>query len=336
MTRTHREETFTSLNLMQRASISKAGICPSTDHLTTPVQLRAYTLAGQRLPVPLTDDGGSWSFSLSQLSLPITHLVLEDSAGSELVRVDELMPRSDEEYEVGFRSAKRRPDSAYINFFIARQMVLHFPGTPSYRIAAAVVVLYKAVEIGDPEYLDWAEEALQIAEQLMPLAPVARSTRKNREHLRVSLWCAEWHLRLLQGDFPGFLDRMLKIKNYMETDSLKSYFNVAYPANASLLLLCLYFSAIKKRGQAQEVSGLTFELFKKSVRDADTTMAHFKELGKIHEATYECLMLSKRNKPVSKTKIIEVLQRWARIDHVEHKASFQKIRKTYLDGLGLS
>lgn len=329
------EDVFISLDFMRKATMSKANLCDSDRPQQTPLQLHAHSLEGERLPIPLVDNGDSWSFSLGHLAQPITDLVLEDDSGQEVLIMDELMPRTDQEYEHGFRSISRRSLDPYLNFFIARQMALHFPGTVSYRISATVVALYKAIEIQDPNYLDWAETLLRLAEDLIPLAPVARSPRRNREHLQASLWCAEWHVRLVRDDFDGFLESLEKVRNYMEKEKLASYFNVAYPANTTLSMLCLYHSATGKQSEARLVMRLMFSLFQRSVRDADTTSAHFRELAKIHEATYECLLMVKRTKPISEKQAKTALRRAVRINPSKHDQSFLSMWNTLKQGLRL-
>lgn len=321
------EHLFTSLDFIQGAVIPKAVIDKNSPAGLPATHLYACTPAGERLPIHLYDEGTSWGFSLGGLQSPITHMVFQDEEKNEMLRIDGLMPRSDKEYDQNFRSNKNRPRSPYVNFFIARQMVFHFSGSVSYRIAAAVVAIYKAIEVREPQYLAGAEEALKLADQLIPQAPIARSPRRNREHLRLSLWCAEWHFHLFRDDPRSFLDCLNKVYKHTESEALSTYFNLAYPANTTLCILCLYLTASGKNDEALKVAKLSVSLFKRSVRDADTNLAHFKELSKIHWLSYECLEIIKGDKPITEKKAKSVFEGAIRVGSA-HDASVQPMWRT--------
>lgn len=327
------DDVLVSLDMMQDATISKASLSRTSHVQDTPVRLYAQSLDGESLPIQLLERPDCWSFTLGELQVPVTRLVVENGEGEEITRVEGLLPRTDKEYEQGFRSVKTRTDNPYLNFFIARQMALYFPGTVSYRVAGAVVAIYKAVEINEPNYITWAEDILKVAEELVPMSPVARSPRRNREHLRLSLWCAEWHLRLIQGEFEKFLECLNKVRRYVEIETLESYFNPAYPANTSLCILCLYYVATGNWKQAREVAEITVSLFQKSVRDADKNLSHFRELSVIHKFSYESLRISKQTEDLTEERVKEIFSICKRINATKCPQSFREMWKTFKEGV---
>ncbi|WP_300345390.1 hypothetical protein [Nesterenkonia sp.] len=327
------EQHFESLNFFDEARLSKMALNGQLSEGDDPF-LVAHTLWGSQVPVRLSDYESCWGFSLRDVNEPITEVRLHSPAGQEILRIDGLMPADDVEYERGMRLKKRRPEDPDLNFFISWQMAQYFPGSPSYRVAAAVVAVYKAVELNREEYIQAAGALLREAHQLLPTCPLARSVRKNRENLAVSLWTAEWHLLLLRGDFQGALRVWREIAVFME-NTLSNYFNVVYNANKALLILCLYHAAHGEMDAVEKYADQAFTLFQNAVRDADKTLAHFKELKVPHQAAYECLVLAREKPRVGEDEAKRLFKTCKRIDAASYGPSFRKMWQTMRNGLAL-
>jgi hypothetical protein len=195
-------------------------------------------------------------------------------AGVELVaerRVSDMLacvfPATDQEFERIFIGRNLRWDDARSNYFVARQLCLHFPGSAHFRCAAAPVLCYKAAETDDPA--DTAE-ALEIAHALLPVAESCRRNwhpRKNGEHLYFALLTAIWHLHIARRDVGALLATLETIEAGM--GRVTNYLTPSFNLCKSLLL---YGYVLYRRGNLEK-SGAMFRLvvetFKRGAADVD-------------------------------------------------------------------
>lgn len=325
---------FDSLDFVREARIDLKKLAGVTADASN-AELIAVTHASGHHRVDTTAQNDILAFSVGDIGLPVERLILQAADGRELLCADGLFYPDDSAYNNSFKSRTKRSTDPYLNYFIGRQLLQHFPGNPAFRITGAVVAAYKAVELLDPRFLDEAEEFLETSQQLIPEVPVAKSPRENREHLQLSLWCAEWHLHLAQGNFDRFLACLRKIRHHLETQKLASYFNPAFPANKSLLMLCLYFCAIGDFVEARRVAQLAVRLFKRSVKDSNQTLAHFQELGSIHKAALSCLKLVRRTEGITPEIVRSTFREAVRVGGPKYPAAFDAMIDTFNRGVSL-
>lgn len=325
---------FDSLDFVREARIDLKKLAAGTSDASD-FELVAVTHPSGQHGVDITARGEILAFSVGDIGLPVEKLILRTADDKEVLCADGLFYHDDSAYNNSFKSRTKRYKDPYLNYFIGRQLLQHFPGNPAFRIAGAVVAAYKAVELLVPQFLDEAEEFLDTSQQLIPEVPVAKSPRENREHLQLSAWCAEWHVHLAQGDFDRFLACLRKMRHHLETQELTSYFNPAFPANKSLMMLCLYLCAIGESAEARRVAQLSVRLFKRSVEDSNQTLAHFQELGSIHKAALSCLKLVRQTEGITLQIVRNTFREAVRVGGPKYPAAFDAMIDTFNRGISL-
>ncbi len=145
----------------------------------------------------------------------------------------EIFPRDNKAYDAMFvRKVNRFGDEA-LQYFMARQLSQSFTGKRAYRVGAAVVMTYKAIEINDPVL---QEEALRhVKMQLLHVGDceITNHPRTNREHLEVSLLCAKWHLELSLRHYDEFFSTLEHCRSLAA--NITNYFTPAFNLSMSLL-----------------------------------------------------------------------------------------------------
>lgn len=220
-------------------------------------------------------------------------LVLSDEIEAFLV---EIFPRDDREYERAFIRQVQRFKNRSIQYFVAAQISQYFPGLRAYRVAGAVVMAYKAIELKN-ETLQ--QQALtQVDEHLRNIheCPVDWHPRRNGQHLATSLLLVKWHLELAMGRQEAYMETLRSCRNYAKSD-LASYFTPAHNLSLSLLMLCVITRLEKGPEAAREIADESFVLFQKAVRDSALKINLFSELGVSNRATYSCLLASEKKPP---------------------------------------
>ena len=194
-----------------------------------------------------------------------------------------LFPATDEEFRRVFVRRRLRWGDPRSDHFVARQLCLHFPGSPHYRCAAAPVLCYKAVELDDPQD---AVDALEIASALLPVAESCRRhwhPRRNGEHLSLSLLTAIWHIHVARGDVDALVATLERMRAGM--DRISNYLSPSFNLCKSLLL---YGYVLFRRGDregSKAMFRLVVETFKRGAADVDVRRVTLLiELGASHRA----------------------------------------------------
>ncbi|SHJ78271.1 hypothetical protein SAMN02745194_03354 [Roseomonas rosea] len=250
----------------------------------TPLPLRALRPAegGFRALLPLPPPDRSLHGVSVVPARPGDVLEEDDGTASRLAR---LFPRTDEEYVALFQSETRRWGHRKTRFFLAAQIARFFPGAPEHRIGAALVMGYKAAEIGERDVLLAALEVNGAA--LGWLAPLGLDwhPRRNREHLEISLLTVRWHLQLALGDEPATRATLRSLLERCQARA--SYWTLAYSACKSLVLGGWLEWRHGESGRARESWERCVAIFKTAVQEADPARAVlFKELSVSHEAAH--------------------------------------------------
>jgi hypothetical protein len=210
--------------------------------------------------------------------------VVEDEGGTAS-RLARLFPTTDEDYVALFQSEARRWGHRKTRFFLAAQIVRFFPGAPEHRIGAALVMGYKAAEIGERGALLAALEVNGAAmEWLAPLG-LDWHPRRNREHLETSLLTVRWHLQLALGDAPAARATLRTLLERCQARA--SYWTLAYSACKSLVLGGWLEWHHGEPDRARAFWERCIAIFKAAVQEADPARAVlFKELAVSHEAAH--------------------------------------------------
>lgn len=231
------------------------------------------------------------------------YLSLTDSISSFLKGI---FPRDKKEYESKFISQVQRFKSESVQFFVARQISRHYSGLRAYRVAGAVVMAYKAIELKDPVLQK--EAMAQVVEHLENIDECETDwhPRRNGQHLATSLLLVKWHLELAMNRLEDFVATLEACRDYAKSD-LVSYFTPAYNLSLSLLMLCVITRLDKTAEAAQEIANEGFVLFKKAVEDSEFKKSLFMELGVSNRAISYCLLASEPKAPTKPD-----CERWVR------------------------
>lgn len=306
---------------------------PTASGSENSIQLTVTVTDGQDRAHDLatTSQAGVIRFDMNAAPRPIRSFRLSEySSGSTVFEARNLYPSSDQEFETQFKAHRDRSGDRRIDYFVASQIFNYFDGQEGYRISAAVVAAYKAIELMDESYLAEAETTLLRALTSIPSVKLARSTRNNREHLHVSVLCALYHVYLARGEAREFLRTLLVLKGLLETQDFQSYYNLAYNSALSLRLLTLLHLVSDQPKAARSAARLSFNVYKSAARDADENLAHFKELRYVHDNTYESMRLARRSKDAAELLIDRTLRSCLRVPAEEHPKSFSRMRATFL------
>lgn len=207
-------------------------------------------------------------------------LDIVDSDNSLFV-VDGLCPLDDAEYSKNFKSKKNRTGLIYLDLFIALQTFRFFKGGENFKICAAVVVAYKAVESGSPGMLQLATEIINECDKLLLLCKYADSPRRNKEHLRVSLMCAEWHVYFALGDFIKF--EKIQEKMFSVVRETANFFTPSYLICLSLSFYALTKAILKDEEQFLLTLDVAYNVYKRAVLDSSVNnITWFRELSVPH------------------------------------------------------
>lgn len=243
---------------------------------------------------------GGWVFD----GLRRDRIVLEGLAGE---RVDATCPlfenadfalyiTDDDDYtgrfmlrDPKFRGRISRTGSALGDFLVAARVQSNPAICRAYKSGAAVVMAYKAVELREAAFRQAARAA--ILDNLAHNDECASDwhPRRDREHLRGSLACAQWHLELMEPDVTRESLFLLLEEEARKAPLLRRTFTPAYPLSMSLLLYVYLLQVSGRQDRAKEVLIVMFELFKRCVADSkieQTTLFH--EIAKVHD----CLSLA--------------------------------------------
>lgn len=194
-----------------------------------------------------------------------------------------LFPATDEEFQRVFVRRRLRWGDARSDYFIARQICQHFPGSPHFRCAAAPVLCYKAVELDDRHD---AADALEIASALLPVAESCRRhwhPRRNGEHLYVSLLTAIWHIHIARGDVAALVATLERMRAGM--DRVSNYLSPSFNLCKSLLLYGYVLFRQGDHDRSRAMFRLVVETFKRGAADVDVRRVTLLiELGASHRA----------------------------------------------------
>mgnify|MGYP000244610795 CR=1 FL=1 len=168
----------------------------------------------------------------------------------------------------------------------------------AYRAASSVIMAYKAIEM---EATALQREALaHVTAHLARIDECATTghPRTDREHLLVSLLCAQWHLELSLGETEAFLATLDRCRAVAA--ELENHFTPAFNLSLALLIRCVLLSRAGDASGAGEIAAEGMQLFKRAVADATDKLTLFQELRMSHRNVHVMLQAaspSKRIKP---------------------------------------
>lgn len=206
----------------------------------------------------------------------------------------DIFPRDNKAYEALFLRKMHRFGDAALQYFVARQLSESFAGLRAYRAGAAVIMTYKAIEIGDPALQDEALQHVQMQMSHLDECEITNHPRTNREHLQVSLFCAQWHLELSLGRYRDFLATLERCRSIIS--EITNFFTPAYNLSMTLLIYC---AVLARRGdieQAVAVSDQGMHIFKSAVASATNQLTFFEELRIAHRNVHLMLCTTKPDK----------------------------------------
>jgi len=254
---------------------------------------------------------------------PLTGLFLDPARPGDAVlfekdldrRLARLYPADPAAYVELMQSATRRWGHLRTRYFLAAQVAAFFEEHPGHRAGAALVMAYKAVELGEEGPLARAAETVERAFGWLEGMPVDWHPRVNREHLEISLLTVRWHVELARGDAGAARRTLLLFRERCRNRS--NYATLAYPATKSLLLAGWLEHRCGERARAAECWNGVIDLFKMAVRDADPGRAVlFGELGHSFEAaslSAHCLRAARSNGRFPMPGLEEVTDRALRV-----------------------
>lgn len=254
----------------------------------------------------------------SQSTDPIIH-------ENDILVLNNLFARNDSDYSKMFRSRPLRPEITSLNFFVARQIAMKFRGSYCYRIGAAVVEAYKTVEMLNLTAISASDNRLQELYPLVELCEYASSPRVNKEHLRCSMLCTHFHLKIMLGDYSGMMDVLQKTKDGIRGVAI--FYTPSYPINLSLLLLALTAKLKNDEEMFNEVLGRMEFVYRRAVLDSSIENSRwFKELGVSHNAVVHALQL--REEYLNKDTSIELIKTvFFRSIRVKGKSAYYMFKK---------
>lgn len=203
---------------------------------------------------------------------------------------DRLFSFSDKEYRRHFRWRGHRPKVGQLPFFSARQMAKHYSGLICFRVGAAVIEAYKAIESKNNDFIKDALVRVDSAFLLLDSDFLQTENhfypRESNVHQRYSLLCAKWHLLIMLKDYEGMLGVLRTIKQgIMNTGIL---YTICYLVNLSLLLLLLVAKYNKDDALFNEVLKQMHYIFSRAISDYNTFQVNhrdtFAELAVPHNA----------------------------------------------------
>jgi|GEM_PF-4934938 hypothetical protein len=209
-----------------------------------------------------------------------------------------VFPQTNDAFEQLMNSKTKRFGDAPLQYFVARQISTGFGGLHAYRAASSVIMAYKAIEM---EATALQREALaHVTAHLARIDECATTghPRTDREHLLVSLLCAQWHLELSLGETEAFLATLDRCRAVAA--ELENHFTPAFNLSLALLIRCVLLSRAGDASGAGEIAAEGMQLFKRAVADATDKLTLFQELRMSHRNVHVMLQAaspSKRIKP---------------------------------------
>lgn len=246
---------------------------------------------------PEPGEGKDWRLvvPLEPGMAPVRAITLEDGVAlpDDLAGfLAAIFPPDDAAFERMFARKFQRYGDRLTQFFTARQIARHFEGKHAYRCAAAVVMAYKAAEIGLPALCDEALTELTTCMAGLELCDITNHPRKNREHLAVSMLCAKWHLELALERLPEFMLTLEMAASH--ADGLTNYFTPAYPISCSMLVLATICALQGDHDRVEMLARAGFAMFQRAVADARfDNIKMFQELEVSHRNVMAMIRLSK-------------------------------------------
>lgn len=227
----------------------------SEDRLTTAVALDALPVPLRSLTLVLRDHGGD----VEAIAEPDFEL-------------SALLPKTDGEFAKAFTWEGQRIRDRETLRFAAAQVVRHADFRASRIAAAASIVAYRSLDLGDEEWLQeslrFIDAAIGRIDELEDTGSVAKpsTVRTDRTHLSISLCTIRWHLALHLGQFDEVM-RSLE-QGYAFLEPVEEAWSVGY--NGSKIVL-LYGFMLWKTGdveQARRVWDFAFVLYQRVAASA--------------------------------------------------------------------
>lgn len=206
----------------------------------------------------------------------------------------EIFPRDDKAYEAMFLRKIHRFGDEALQYFMARQLSQSFSGKRAYRVGAAVVMTYKALEINDPVLQDEALRHIKMQLLRVDECEITNHPRTNREHLEISLLCAKWHLELALRRHDEFFATLEHCRS--RAASITNFFTPAYNLSMTLLMLCALLARKGDVEQAAVVANEGTQIFKSAVASATQQLTLFQELRISHRNVHLMLCATKPDK----------------------------------------
>lgn len=201
-----------------------------------------------------------------------------DSAFQQFL--DEILPETDERFERLFIRRVQRYGNPTTQYHVSRQISRFFTGARAYRVAASVVMAYKAAELKSELLQHQALGEIEANLAAIQECEITKHPRTNRSHLLASALCARWHLFLALGkreDFLASLEQSVALST-----GLDDYYTVSYNVSFSMLMLALYHIASGKQEAVKPLAQSGYRMFRAAVADSFYHPTFFRELEVSH------------------------------------------------------
>lgn len=183
----------------------------------------------------------------------------------DLCLAENLFAFDDKDYNNFFVLRRKRPELKALAHFAAKQMAINFPGSNCYKIGAAIIECYKAIELCDLALVRDCDERLSGMYLLLSGCEESFFPRESKEHLMFSLLCAHWHAKVMIGDYEGVLRVLEKVE--VEARTVGFFCTAGYPVNLSFLLLAIIAKLTGDDEKYSDLIGKMHKVFHRMIHD---------------------------------------------------------------------
>ncbi|APE43433.1 hypothetical protein BOO69_08385 [Sulfitobacter alexandrii] len=208
--------------------------------------------------------------------------------------LSDIFPTDNKAYEAVFLRKIHRYGDEALQYFVARQLSESFTGMRAYRVGAAVVMTYKSIELNDTDLQKEALDHVKMQLSHVGECEITNHPRTNREHLEVSLLCAQWHLELSLRRYDEFFSTLERCRSVAE--GITNFFTPAYNLSMALLIYCALLARRGDVEKASEVADEGMRIFKSAVASATQQLTLFQELRISHRNVHLMLCTTKPDK----------------------------------------
>lgn len=276
-------------------SSGSAECCDIYLHLLHAISKESTRIPGRRIELAEKGFIALFDVDLFGMQHAIDGMSIEIECGPEPVmlglfggRTEPLTIADDADYEQRFMQRNKnvslvqsRTGHYLADFLVAFQVQTNGNISQHFKCAAAVVMAYKAVDLGSEALMELAQKNICSSLKRIEECNYHPLPRKNREHLLFSMLCAKWHTELFIAGAGEMAETLEEV--YQRSGNLRNYFTPAYPINTSLLVYVLILVSRSQKREARRVIAHMHEVFKKAVDSSDfMRLTLFTELAKSH------------------------------------------------------